>query len=90
VLGFLLVPPAKAHRVFIEALGQGRPQGLPYSEGKTSAFAPNTELLVLNGEQLSEQEMVGDLLTVVHSARLNGLRITARKLTETLAEDVAQ
>jgi len=50
-----------------------------------------TELLVLNNEQLSpEQEMVQDLLTIVHcfSARLYGLRNYRKKLNEALAEDV--
>jgi putative resolvase len=49
-----------------------------------------TELLVLNNEQLSpEQEMVQDLLTIVHcfSARLYGLRNYRKKLNEALAED---
>jgi putative resolvase len=50
-----------------------------------------TGLLVLNNEQLSpEQEMVQDLLTIVHcfSARLYGLRNYRKKLNEALAEDV--
>jgi predicted site-specific integrase-resolvase len=50
-----------------------------------------TELLVLNNEQLSpEQEMVQDLLTIVHcfSARLDGLRNYRKKLNEALAEDI--
>jgi putative resolvase len=50
------------------------------------------ELLVLNNEQLSpEQEMVQDLLTIVHcfSARLYGLRNYRKKLNEALAEDIA-
>jgi predicted site-specific integrase-resolvase len=50
-----------------------------------------TELLVLNNEQLSpEQEMVQDLLTIVHcfSARLYGLRNYRKKLNEALAADV--
>jgi putative resolvase len=50
-----------------------------------------TELLVLNNEQLSpEQEMVEDLLTIVHcfSARLHGLRNYRKNLREALAEDV--
>jgi putative resolvase len=49
------------------------------------------ELLVLNQEQLSpEQEMVQDLLTIVHcfSARLYGLRNYRKKLNEALAADV--
>ncbi len=49
------------------------------------------ELLVLNNEQLSpEQEMVQDLLTIVHcfSARLYGLRNYKKKLNEALAEDM--
>ena len=51
----------------------------------------HTELLVLNQEQLSpEQEMVQDLLTIVHcfSARLYGLRNYRKKLNEALATDV--
>ena len=50
-----------------------------------------TESLVLNNEQLSpEQDMVQDLLTIVHccSARLYGLRNYRKKLNEALAEDV--
>ena len=50
-----------------------------------------TELLVLNNEQLSpEQEMVQDLLTIVHcfSARLYGLRNYRKKLKAALAEDL--
>jgi putative resolvase len=50
-----------------------------------------TELLVLNNEQLSpEQEMVQDLLTIVHcfSARLYGLRNCRKKLNAALAEDI--
>jgi len=49
-----------------------------------------TELLVLNNEQLSpEQEMVQDLLTIVHcfSARLYGLRNYRKKLNEALERD---
>lgn len=49
------------------------------------------ELLILNNEQLSpEQEMVQDLLTIVHcfSARLYGLRNYKKKLAEALNEDV--
>lgn len=48
-----------------------------------------TELLVLNQQQLSpEQEMVQDLLTIVHcfSARLYGLRNYRKKLNEALKE----
>lgn len=51
------------------------------------------ELLVLNNEQLSpEQEMVQDLLTIVHcfSARLYGLRNYRKRLKEALAEDTKQ
>lgn len=51
------------------------------------------ELLVLNNEQLSpEQEMVQDLLAIVHcfSARLYGLRNYRKKLNEALAEDLKQ
>jgi putative resolvase len=50
-----------------------------------------TELLVLNREQLSpEQVRVQDLLTVVHcfSARLYGLRNYCKKLNEALAADI--
>jgi putative resolvase len=50
-----------------------------------------TDVLVLNNEQLSpEQEMVQDLLTIVHcfSARLYGLRNYRKKLDEALAEDL--
>jgi putative resolvase len=50
-----------------------------------------TELLVLNNEQLSpEQEMVEDLLTIVHcfSARLDGLGNYRKKLKEALKEDI--
>jgi putative resolvase len=48
-----------------------------------------TELLVLNNEHLSpEQEMIQDLLTIVHCARLYGLRNYCKKLKEALAEDV--
>jgi len=50
-----------------------------------------TGLLVLNNEQLSpEQEMVQDLLTIVHcfSARLYGLRNYRKKLNEALAADI--
>ena len=50
-----------------------------------------TELLVLNQEQLSaEQEMVQDLLTIVHcfSARLYGLRNYRKKLNEALKADI--
>ena len=49
------------------------------------------ELLVLNQEQLSpEQEMVQDLLTIVHgfSARLYGLGNYRKKLNEALAAAV--
>jgi len=49
-----------------------------------------TELLVLNNEQLSpEQEIVQDLLTIVHcfSARLYGLRNYRKKLNEALEQD---
>jgi len=50
-----------------------------------------TDILVLNNEQLSpEQEMVQDLLTIVHcfSARLYGLRNYRKKLDEALNEDL--
>jgi excisionase family DNA binding protein len=49
------------------------------------------ELLVLNQEKLSpEQEMVQDLLTIVHcfSARLYGLRNYRKKLDEALKSDL--
>jgi putative resolvase len=52
---------------------------------------PRTELLVLNNEQLSaEQEMVQDLLSILHcfSARLYGLRNCRKKPNAALAEDV--
>ncbi len=48
------------------------------------------ELLVLNQERLSpEQEMVQDLMTIVHcfSSRLYGLRNYKRKLKEALEQD---
>jgi len=48
-----------------------------------------TEVLILNNEQLSpEQEMVQDLLTIVHcfSPRLYGLRNYKKKLKEALEE----
>jgi putative resolvase len=51
------------------------------------------QLLVLNNEQLSpEQEMVQDLLTIVHcfSARLYGLRNYRKKLKEALAADTEE
>jgi putative resolvase len=50
-----------------------------------------TEILVLNNEQLSpEEEMVQDLLTIVHcfSARLYGLRNYRKRLNEALAGDL--
>ena len=50
------------------------------------------ELLVLNQERLSpEQEMVQDLMTVVHgfSSRLYGLRNYRKKLDEVLKKDAA-
>ena len=50
------------------------------------------EILVLNQERLSpEQEMVQDLMTVVHcfSSRLHGLRNYRKKLDELLKQDVA-
>ena len=49
------------------------------------------ELLVLNQEHLSpEQEMVQDMMTIVHcfSSRLYGLRNYRKKLAEALKEDV--
>lgn len=49
------------------------------------------ELLILNNEQLSpEQEMVQDLMTIVHcfSARLYGLRNYKKKLKEAMSEDL--
>ncbi len=48
------------------------------------------EILVLNQERLSpEQEMVQDLMTIVHcfSSRLNGLRNYRKTLTEALDKD---
>jgi putative resolvase len=59
----------------------------------SSDFAPSTapSLLVLNNEQLSpEQEMVEDLLTIVHcfSAHLYGLRNYRKKLKEARKEDI--
>jgi len=48
------------------------------------------ELLVLNQERLSpEEEMVQDLMTIVHcfSSRLHGLRHYRKKLKEALAQD---
>jgi predicted site-specific integrase-resolvase len=48
------------------------------------------ELLVLNQERLSpEQEMVQDLMTIVHcfSSRLHGLRNYRKKLNEALKKD---
>jgi predicted site-specific integrase-resolvase len=50
------------------------------------------ELLVLNQERLSpEQEMVQDLMTIVHcfSSRLYGLRNYRKKLDEALKLDAA-
>ncbi|CUB07779.1 MAG: putative resolvase [Tepidiphilus sp.] len=50
------------------------------------------EILVLNQERLSpEQEMVQDLMTIVHcfSSRLHGLRNYRKKLDELLKQDVA-
>jgi putative resolvase len=50
-----------------------------------------TESLVLNNEQLSpEQELVQDLLTIVHClyARRYGLRNCRKKLKEALAQDI--
>jgi len=52
----------------------------------------NCELLVLNQERLSpEQEMVQDLMTIVHcfSSRLNGLRSYRRQLQAALETDHA-
>lgn len=49
------------------------------------------ELLVLNNESLSpEQEMVQDLMTIVHtfSSRLYGLRNYRKKLNEAIGQDV--
>ena len=59
-----------------------------------SNITPKThgcEVLVLNQERLSpEQEMVQDLMTIVHcfSSRLYGLRNYRKKLNETLKQDV--
>lgn len=57
-------------------------------------FAKNhgCEVLVLNQERLSpEQEMVQDLMTIVHcfSSRLYGLRNYRKKLNEALKQEVA-
>ena len=55
------------------------------------AKASGCELLVLNQERLSpEQEMVQDLMTIVHcfSSRLYGLRNYRKKLDEALRKDV--
>jgi putative resolvase len=49
------------------------------------------EVLVLNQERLSpEQEMVQDLMTIVHcfSSRLYGLRNYRKKLDEVLKQEV--
>jgi len=54
------------------------------------AKANGCELLVLNQERLSpEQEMVQDLMTIVHgfSSRLSGLRHYRKKLDEALKQD---
>jgi putative resolvase len=51
------------------------------------------EILVLNQERLSpEQEMVQDLMTIVHcfSSRLYGLRNYRKKLNEALDKDQGQ
>ena len=56
------------------------------------ALQHGCELLVLNQERLSpEQEMVQDLMTIVHcfSSRLYGLRNYRRKLNEALEQDHA-
>jgi putative resolvase len=53
--------------------------------------AHGCELLVLNNESLSpEQEMVQDLMTIVHtfSSRLYGLRNYRKKLNEAIGQDV--
>lgn len=63
--------------------------GLPWFERFCAEH--ETEWLVLNQEQLSpEQEMVQDLLTIVHcfSARLDGLRNYRKKLNEALKADI--
>ena len=57
------------------------------------AAANDCELLVLNQERLSpEQEMVQDLMTIVHcfSSRLYGLRNYRKKLDEALRMDRQQ
>jgi predicted site-specific integrase-resolvase len=62
--------------------------GFQWFEG--SCEEHGCELLVLNQEKLSaEQEMVQDLLTIVHcfSARLYGLRNYRKKLDEALKSD---
>jgi putative resolvase len=56
------------------------------------ASSHGCELMVLNQERLSpEQEMVQDLMTIVHgfSSRLYGLRNYRRKLHEALEQDHA-
>ena len=56
------------------------------------ALSHGCELMVLNQERLSpEQEMVQDLMTIVHcfSSRLYGLRNYRRKLNEALEQDHA-
>ena len=55
------------------------------------AKAQGCEVLVLNQERLSpEQEMVQDLMTIVHcfSSRLYGLRNYRKKLDEALKQEV--
>ena len=56
------------------------------------AKANGCEILVLNQERLSpEQEMVQDLMTIVHcfSSRLYGLRNYRKKLNEAIKQDVS-
>jgi len=64
---------------------------LGFSWFERFCFEHGTEPFVLNREQLSpEQEMVQDLLTIVHcfSVPLHGLRNYRKKLNEALAADV--
>lgn len=59
-------------------------------EGRLIPAANGCEILVLNQERLSpEQEMVQDLMTIVHcfSSRLYGLRNYRKKLAEALRQD---
>jgi putative resolvase len=65
--------------------------GFPWFERFCAAHG--TQLLLLNQEQLSpEEEMVHDLLTIVHcfSARLYGLRHYGKQLNEALKQDLGK